>query len=667
MTSLILADRYEILTHSPLPELSTATAEAYEARDLKVPESKLYALKTSVFPAPRLSAIDPVFSVSQGNPSLKLVHLMHAANATWGKGVLDRSAALIYQRPGQPVMHSLADIFPPWPEEKIIKKVIFPLYNILQFFRQKEISHHAIRPTNLFYEASSMQSDILVGECLSCPPGYGQNSIFEPLSLALADPISRGEATIAADLFALGVTICFLLNGGAPVNLSDERTIILNRIESGSFATFLPTKQISGTMIDLLRGLLVDADESRWSLKELGGWLTNGKVAQPNPGQPRKASRPISFNGKDDIYTPTILAYEMRCNPIAALEIIDKKDISMWLKNGLNDHSRVHQLEDLKAITPASASASEKLIGVLQILDKGSSFFWQGKSFTGPGLGNCLANAIIRDDLLDGYVRLILSPILSYYLNDVKIRKDKPLDKTFGSQISVIQNMMEYRGMGGGIESCLYSLCQDIPCLSPNLKSYNALNVPDILAGLNLIGMGTDRPDQIIDRHISAFIAVHESTLPHVFFHNMDSANKLKKHIAIIKFLVELQRRCKLNRLQGLAKWVVDLAIPLLSEYKNIRLRQDLEKRLLDLVEAGNLKPIAKLLDNHKLLEADQMGVHKAQAEAEYIKKKAHALIANLNSEEHYSQSIGYNNAMILSTVLSLGFTLFYIFAMVLG
>lgn len=666
MASLILADRYEILTHSSLPELNTATAEAYEVRDLKVPETKLYALKTSVFPAPRLSMIDPVFSIYQGNPPLKLVHLVHAANTTWDQGVLDRAIALIYQRPGKPVMHSLADKFSPWSEDQVIKKLIGPLYNTLQYLRQKEISHHAINPANLFYEASGMQGDILLGECLSCPPGYRQHSIFEPLSLALADPIGRGEAHICVDLFALGVTVCFLLNGGTPVDLSNERAITFNRIEFGSFATFLPNKQISGSMSDLLRGLLVDADESRWTLKELGGWLVNGKAPQPNMGQPRKASRPILFNGKDDIYTPTILAYEMRCNPMAALEIITKKDIPMWLKNGLNDHTRVHQLEDLKAITPPQTSPSEKLIGFLQILDKGSPFFWQGKSFTGAGLGNSLANAVVRDDLLDGYTRLILSPILSYYLNDVKSGRDDPLGGSLGDKISIIRNIMEYRGMGGGIESCLYSLCQHMPCLSPNLKSYNALNISDILAGLNLIGMGTNRPDQIIDRHISAFIAVHEPTIPHVFFHSMDTTNKLKKHIAIVKLLAELQRRCRLNQLPGLAKWVVELGIPLLSQYKNIYLRQSLEKRLLDLIEEGNLKPIAKLLDNRKLLEADQAGMQKAQSEAGYIDKKVRALVSSLNSEEHYSQNIGYNNAMILSTVLSLGFTLFYIFAMVL-
>lgn len=666
MTSLILADRYEILTHSSLPEFDTATAEAFEARDLKTPEAKLYVLKTSVFPAPRLSIIDPVFSISQGNIPLKLVHLVHATNTTWDQGVLDRSVALIYHRPGQPVMHALTDTFSPWPEDQIIKKLITPLYNILQYFHQKEISHHAIRPTNLFYETSNTQGDILLGECLSCPPGYGQHSIFEPLSLALADPISRGETTVATDLFALGVTICFLLNGGAPIDLSDERAINFNRIESGSFATYLQNMQISGSMTDLLRGLLTDADEARWTLKELGGWLANGKAVQLNLSQPRRASRPIIFNGKDDIYTPTLLAYEMRCNPMAALELITKKDIPMWLKNGLNDHGRVHQLEDLKAITPAGASASEKLIGVLQILDKGSPLFWQGKSFTGAGLGNSLAYAIVRDDLLDSYTRLLLSPILSYYLNDVKIRGDNSLDETLGGKLSIIRNMIEHRGMGGGIESSLYSLCPDMPCLSPNLKNYNALKVSDILIGLNLIGMGTNRPEQIIDRHIAAFIAVRESTLPHTFFREMDATNKLKKHIGVMKLLAELQRRCKLSPLQGLAKWIVDLAIPLLSQFKNIHLRQGLEKRLLDLVEEGNLKPLIKLLDNRKLLEADQLGMQKAQVEAEYINKRAQALISSLNSEEHYSQNIGHNNAMILSTVLSLGFTLFYIFAMVL-
>lgn len=666
MTSLILADRYEILTHALLPELNTATAQAFEVQDLKVPEARLYALKTSVFPAPRLSRIDSVLSIYQGNSLLKLVQLVHAANITWDQGELNRAVALIYQRPGKPVMRSLGDTFSPWSEDQIIKKVINPIYNILQCFRQKEISHHAINPTNLFYDFADKHGDILLGECLSCLPGYAQHSIFEPLSLALADPIGRGEAHICVDLFALGVTICFLLNGGTPVDLSDERVVTFNRIEFGSFATFLPNKQISGGMLDLLRGLLVDADEARWTLKELGGWLANGRIPQPSMSQPKKAARPFVFNGREDIYTPTMLAYEMRYNQMEALELISKKDIQMWLKNGLNDHTRVHLLEDLKAIMPPQTSLSEQLIGVLQILDKGSPFFWQGKSFTGSGLGSSLANAIVRADSLDGYTRLILSPILSYYLNGVKSAQNDLLGGALGDKINAIRNMMEYRGMGGGIESCLYALCPHMPCLSPSLKNYNALSVTDILIGLNLIGMDTHWPDQIIDRHISAFIAVHEPTIPHVFFHNMDTTNRFKKHVAIVRLLAELQHRCKLVQLQGIVKWVVELAIPLLTQYKNVHLRQHLEKRLLALIEEGNLKAVAKLLDNRKLIEADHAGMHKAQAEADYIDKRVRVLAANLNSEDHYSQSAGYNNAMILATVLSLGFSLFYIFATVL-
>lgn len=661
MTSVILADQYEILMNSPLPELNTATAKAYQVKDLSQPTLMLYALKTSVFPAPRLKAMEALFGLFKTNNLNALVNLIYVANTTWNQGSLDRSLALIYDRPGAPLMQSLTDVFTPWSEDRLIKKLIAPICDVLNTFRQKQLSHHCLSPTNIFYRNANKDSDLLLGDCLSSPPGYGQHSIFEPIALALADPIGRGESAIAVDLFALGVTLCFLLNGGSPVDLSNEQAIILNRIDMGSFATFLPKKPMSSAMLDLLRGLLVDEENLRWGLKEISTWLSGGRVATPGVPLSRRASRPIHFNGQDDIFTPTILAYEMRRNPIAALEFISKNDLVMWLKNGLNDHARVHLLEDLKAITLNTTSASEKLIGVLQILDKGSALYWQGKSFTGLGLGNSLAQAMIKGDSLEGYIRLISSPILSYYLNDVPIYGAGKEEENLGRKIQMLRNSMEYRGMGGGIESCLYYLTKDVPCLSSSLKNFNVLRVPDIIIGLDLIGKGSNRPDSIIDKHIAAFIAAHEPSVPQRFFHELDTANKLTRHVVVIKLFAELQHRYKLGSLPGLAKWIVDISIPLLLQYKNIPLRHNYEAKLSSLIEEGNLTLIARLLDNKKLLEADHQGFHQAQVEAIFIEKKVKEIMVSLENEKHYSRVIGTNNAMIISAILSLGFTLCYI------
>lgn len=667
MINVTLADRYEILMTSPLPELDTATAKAYEAQDLKAPGEGLYALQTRFFPVPRLSLVDTIFDLSNHNSVPGMLGLCHAANATWSEDLLERSIALVYQRPGAPLMRSLNESFTPWVEEQIMKiKLIMTIVNALQALHQKGISHHAVRPTNIFQDPASKKGGILLGECLSEPAGYGQHSLFEPLSLALADPISRGESPPSTDFFALGVTLCFLLNGGSPVDLSNEREITSHRIEFGSFATLLPKKQLSTGITDLLRGLLNDADDARWGLKEVTSWLNSGKVVQTNFSQTRKAARPITFNGRDEIYTPALLAYEMRSNPNAALGFIAKNELPMWLKNGLNDHVRIHLLEELKAIS-VKQSPSEKLIGVMQILDKGTPMLWQGKSFTPRGFGNALAQAIITGDGLESYTNFIASPILSYYLTNSKVASSRFEDSALSRKIQQIRNTLEYQGMGGGIESCLYHLCQDIPCLSPNLMKFNALKIIDVVVGLNLLGMQDSRPGVIVDRHIAAFVAVREPNIPQKFFHEIDISNKFRKHVAVIKLLSELQQRYKLAHLQGLSKWVVDVMIPLLGQFKNIPLRQKLEKKLSELVESGNLKLIAQLLDNRKLIEMDRIGLRQAQAEAALIDKKVKAILGSFDSEKHYSESIGQNNAMILAAVFSLGFALFYIISRIVA
>ncbi len=50
----------------------------------------------------------------------------------------------------------------------------------------------------------------------------------------------------------------------------------------------------------------------------------------------------------------------MRTLPLSALEMVDKNELSMWLKNGLADNHRVHQIEDMKAVLGKDASSSER-------------------------------------------------------------------------------------------------------------------------------------------------------------------------------------------------------------------------------------------------------------------------------------------------------------------
>ncbi len=667
MARVILADRYELHSERVLPEFDTITGTAFEVKDLHNPETPLFALKTQVFPCPRIEILEDLLSLPKKNPDLALLNLIHVANAASEDNPDSRSLVLIYQKPrGRKLMPDLGAKITPWSENQIVQGLIRPIIDILQVFRQLGISHLALRPDQMFFSDSSREESVVLGDCLSFPPGYGQDILFVPIPHALALPIGRGEASISVDMYALGVTIVLLWQGHNPWHHLSSDQIIQRKIELGSFAALTPTRTMSGRLSDLVRGLLIDTNEQRWTLKEVASWLSGSKQVLLPPQPPRRASRPIQFNNHDDIYTIHQLSYELRKNPTAAMEFVNRNDLAMWLKNSLNDSSRIHQMDDLKSILPVNASATEKLMGTIQILDREGPLQWQDKSFMASGLGYSIAHAIVQGEGVEKFYNLLMSPALSYYLvesdaHNNNVEDTDHLEKTYLR----LRHAIEHRGYGGGIERCVYMLSRTIPCLSPNILRYNVLKVYDILFALNALGFKEDRPEYPIDRHIAAYIMVHEPNISQTYFHDLDSKQTNKKVLAMLRMYADLQNRYRIKNLQGLCKWFFELSEHIVNAFNNLRVREALRKKIQSAIVGGNLMALARLLDNRKALETDQQGLRQALAEVRMIERQVRDLKQLYQRHEHYATKDGRNLAVIVSGGLSMAITSIYILAKV--
>ena len=298
----------------------------------------------------------------------------------------------------------------------------------------------------------------------------------------------------------------------------------------------------------------------------------------------------------------------------------------------------------------------ERLLAVLQILDRGSPLFWAGKSFTFNGLGHYIASALYNNERSESLQKLISSPIFSYIVGD---------NENVLKKLQTAKSYVEHHTLGGGIERCLYYLCPDVPCLSPFIKIYNVLHVSELLSALNHIGMTHNKPEFPIDRHIAAFLLANGSHAYQGFLHEMESRSTFKRITALLNLLSELQIKYKTYKLSGLCKWLVELSESVIQTYNNIYLQEHLRKKLESLVEAGDITAILKVIDNNKALEADRLALKQAQVEAQNIEKRVKNLHATLNSPTHYSEKIGQNNAMILSTILAMGFSLIAVIAKV--
>ncbi|WP_010297728.1 hypothetical protein [Candidatus Odyssella thessalonicensis] len=666
MSRYTIADVYEVYLDQPLKEFETETVRAFACKDLRQPELSLVCLKTSVFPPPRIQLFDKFLSLSKAFPTASFMTLQHYGNEYLSSTRDSKSMVLIYQRPnGNRVISDLHQHFTPWTEEEIIERLVKPVNDGLTLLGQYGLAHQCVLPTNMYLPAGDKLPRIKLGDCLASPPGLYQHPFFEPIEYAMTEPIAKGEAAPTNDLFALGATVAYLANGGFPTDI-DFSKLAAQRIELGTLAAYAPKTQQSGRIYELLRGLLQDNKEHRWGPAEIGQWLTAGRPTAAISPPPRRASRPLSFNGKEDVYTINTLFVEMVNAPLSALELMNKNVLPMWLKNGLNDNHRMHQLDDLNALLVRDSTANERLMGVLQILYPGSPLFWQGKFYAFNGLGMVFCDTVLRNDNYDSLTALLSSSILPYYMNTDNakdlLNNEESTTFNYGKALLSAKTFLNYAGVGGGVERAIYHMSPFLPCLSPIVRQQNVYSVPELLHALDDIGHRTNKPELPVDRHIIAFIFSKETALKQSTLNNLSSSSQQKNVRGILRLLAELQNRTRIKQLTGLCKWFGEISEPVVESFKNQKYKSLLRRKLQTAIESGNLSGLIKLLDNHKAIESDIQGLRAANLEVSFIDKTVQTILKTAATPKHYSETIGQNNAMIMAAALSFAASGIYIF-----
>src|SRR3546814_20918129 len=81
-----------------------------------------------------------------------------------------------------------------------------PLMPVFKELGGRNLTHRAIRASNLFFSDSARES-VVLGECFSLPAGMAQPSIYEPVDAAMAMPEGRGQGVPADDYYSLGVLV----------------------------------------------------------------------------------------------------------------------------------------------------------------------------------------------------------------------------------------------------------------------------------------------------------------------------------------------------------------------------------------------------------------------------------------------------------------------------
>lgn len=608
----VLRDRFLIRPEKSLPSLDSPSAKAFEAEDRRDPGHKLFALICTPGLPVRAGAMEAL----KGFTCRGLLPLIDHGPVFWSP--LGRKCMVaIYEQPlGGRVSELIASGKFHISEYEIARRVIDPLVAALHGLSGLGVPHRQIRHSNLFFMDEARQ-EIVLGECVTVPPGFDQPVVFEPIERGLAAPGGRGEGEIRDDVYSLGVTIVAILLGQSFVPKMNENEILITKIEQGTFAALVGNSRIAMSLIEPLRGMLSDEIGERWNLDQLDLWQDGRKQTPIQRRAAVKSDVTFLFAGKAHTTSRT-LARSMTQHVAEAAKMLRTVDIEIWARRALGDDEMANRIKtalDMARANPnAQINSDDHLVTrIAMFLDPKGPIRYRGFSYMPDGFASALAVEILRHGDVQIPVETVLRELpATWYNHPANFNPETPFAvKSFSETRAYLQN----NDPGSGVERCLYELNLALPCQSPLIAEEYVSRIEDLLPALDRAASRVDPKTRPVDRHIAAFVSARfeQDIEPHL--KAMASTRVETSLIGMLSLLAVVQWRLKMDGLLGLAGWVGGLLGPAINTYHSRTTRREIEKELPRLVRQGSLPELFDLIDNAEKRRLDLDGYTAAKAE----------------------------------------------------
>ena len=382
-----------------------------------------------------------------------------------------------------------------WAPKILIQNFLKPMCAALADLAERGEIHGSIRPDNVFNQDSKGQLFAL-GPCVLGPVGYDQPAPFEPIERALATADGKGAGGSIDDMFALGMTLYCFATGKYPGEGQQPDALMGRRLAYGSTSAMIDTSQIPSELFDPVMALIDDDVKTRWSLAAITDWTSGRRPQIPQKRPAARRGSPIQI-GPIQCLEPRELAFAIGRYPDQAATAMDHGEIANWLK--ANDVQRAIALNiDESGPTQIGVSQAVLLAREAVRLDPVGPIRYRDLSFFPNGAG-----AVIYAALLDGGKRQQFEEMFSARLVHLWAKAANPLGLIDEAAKELLE--LEDRVSNGleKLESALYKLNADAPCLSPEVQGRWVDTLGDLLdvfeAGL---GRGNFEPDA----HIVAFL-----------------------------------------------------------------------------------------------------------------------------------------------------------------
>lgn len=645
-----ILDRFEIYPDQPYPDLATPHVRAFAAADTRRSNSDLFAYIPVGTAPPRLD----LSSAIRGFDMPGVMKLIEVAAVDWPGDGASRPV-LIYERPaGGRLMRELTQPLQPMGEAQLTRRFIAPAAQALRDLKLRRVFHGAINPTNVFVGQGG--DGLQLGDCLATPPGMVQPPQFEPIERAMADPEARGAGTVTDDLFAVGVTILALAIGRIPAAEDPADRLLDRRIEMGSYAALIGNDRLNPSLMEPIRGLLLDDPEQRWDLDDLTLWLS-GRRLSPKQAQPaRRAQRGFAFAGAD-YHTARQLAQAMCRKPADAARVIDDGSLMRWIKRSLDDDTLAGRVEEgmQTARSTRGGTLEDRMLSrVLSALDPAAPIRYRGRAVMPEGFGPALGTAVVDGGDPQPIAEMIAAQLPMFWINVQPAFRPEfvPLAKQFDR----LRSWLERKTPGYGMERCLYELNPGVPCQSPILDGHHVIDLADLMRALEAVAAQPRPPATPIDRHILAFVLSRFPGLSDRLLGDIDPERPDDARArATLEILLELQVETRVHPLPNLCALLVRLNAPAIAAYHSKTLRDRLTDELDTQAKTGLIRNLFALIKNADLAKRDESGFESARRLWQECDRRAGLHRQLLERREEIEKTIGRRAAAVTASMAASG------------
>jgi serine/threonine protein kinase len=661
---MMFGEAIEIDTNERIPKYSNMYVSAYPAKSLGTDGRDFIAYVCEPQYTPR-NRLGPAYA-AVANPSL--LHLIGSGIGKMPDHGINRFVFIYENALGKPIVETDQYLAVGMKSERVMEKIVTPMISVLKDLRDHDIVHGAIRATNMFDGGKEHYDHVVLGEGLSLPPSMSQPMIYEPVDRALAQPTGRGLGTNQDDLYSLGVTIAMLLRSKDPMKGKTDAEIIQNKMQYGTYSTLLGSDEhISSAMLELLRGLLHDDRNARWTLDEVLTWMDGRRLSPKQSAKKLRAARPMEFNGKTYSF-PSALARDLFQRPSEAVQLIESGDLYQWIKRSLDDEMMLNRFD--AAVSSAEEAGRgngywDRLLSRIVIcLDPDGPIRYKNVSLTGEGISTALAEAFVTNQNLPIYAELFSGTLLSYWMTTLT---DLNYDMAgFVTRFEPSRNYIKQPGPGFGLERVLYYLNPDVHCLSPAVSRYYARSPEEFLnACEEMAADPARRPARLMDRHSIAFLCVKDRKVAEPYLYDLASNEPYRYALGTLQCLAAIQKYYRIPMLKNLTQWMSEFIEPVFARFHDRDVRRDLRKKVNEVRDKGDLNKLLAVLDNAELLRSDLTNFRYAMRHYRALVAEREDLTMRVNDSKFYGRREGRETAVIvaglIATVLMAGIVILYL------